>query len=362
MKKIIFTITLLTTSMSVFSIGVFNVQIPQPDFISNDWDGDGKSNAIDEDDDGDGILDINDDIPFGQPDGNSGVLSGITSFTANKSEIFIGETISFSWNIEGNSNLSLFGGTFNQLSGLDVTGINSESDVPIESSTYTLYSNSGSKSVDVSVLPHPIVNSFDLNGYSSNIQVASGDDVNISWDISGGRNISVTGGNLSGQNNLTDIGSIIDNPIVDTTYTLFDGLNSIELDVVMISNDIDILTEKHLLNSINVYYYDGSNHVGLDYAAKTHFLNNTAIATTNSGGYQGNNSRIVSLVFNGNVKPKSFSYTGTAPNICTGSLFSPTCISINDLNAGNAHYDSSWMIMQNGTGSVAVTDFIFEQQ
>lgn len=41
MKKIISIILLSTISIGSFSEGVFNMQIPQPDYISNDWDGDG---------------------------------------------------------------------------------------------------------------------------------------------------------------------------------------------------------------------------------------------------------------------------------------------------------------------------------
>lgn len=43
MKKIISIILLSTISIGSFSEGVFNMQIPQPDYISNDWDGDGSS-------------------------------------------------------------------------------------------------------------------------------------------------------------------------------------------------------------------------------------------------------------------------------------------------------------------------------
>jgi hypothetical protein len=45
--------------------GQFRYEIPQPDFLSNDWDGDGEINSVDTDDDDDGILDVNDSTPFG---------------------------------------------------------------------------------------------------------------------------------------------------------------------------------------------------------------------------------------------------------------------------------------------------------
>jgi Leucine-rich repeat (LRR) protein len=74
MKKIQTTIILsiLILSQPIFAEGTFNMTIPQPDFVSNDWDGDGEINSIDTDDDGDGILDVDDDIPFGGTPGGSG--------------------------------------------------------------------------------------------------------------------------------------------------------------------------------------------------------------------------------------------------------------------------------------------------
>jgi Leucine-rich repeat (LRR) protein len=72
MKKIISIILLSTISLSSFADGVFNMQIPQPDFVSNDWDGDGDPNLTDPDDDNDGIDDIDDSTPFGgRPGGSS---------------------------------------------------------------------------------------------------------------------------------------------------------------------------------------------------------------------------------------------------------------------------------------------------
>lgn len=58
-------------SVSSFAEGVFNMKIPQPDYVSNDWDGDGVINSIDNDDDDDGELDINDSTPFGGIPGGS---------------------------------------------------------------------------------------------------------------------------------------------------------------------------------------------------------------------------------------------------------------------------------------------------
>jgi hypothetical protein len=236
MKKIILSIIISSLSLSAFAVGVFNVQIPQPDFVSNDWDGDGKANSVDEDDDGDGILDDNDSTPFGQPGGNSEVSSGITSFTSNQAEIFIGGTVNLSWNIDGSSNLSLFGGTFDQITGFDVTSLSTKTDTPTSLTTYTLYSDTGSSSVFVDVLPVPIVNSFTLNGSSSNITINTGDNVNILWNVNGGKNISITDGDTFNNTNLSDSGTITDTPDSSVSYTLFDGLNESTLNVNVINN------------------------------------------------------------------------------------------------------------------------------
>jgi hypothetical protein len=58
--KIILMSALITTSYAVYSQTSLKMSIPQPDYISNDWDGDGIINSIDDDSDNDGILDIND--------------------------------------------------------------------------------------------------------------------------------------------------------------------------------------------------------------------------------------------------------------------------------------------------------------
>jgi hypothetical protein len=63
MKKII--LTLLISTISIYSFaGIFQSSIPQPDFMSNDWDGDGDPNITDPDDDNDGVLDDDDSNPF----------------------------------------------------------------------------------------------------------------------------------------------------------------------------------------------------------------------------------------------------------------------------------------------------------
>ena len=74
MKKLILSMIISIVPISTISAGVFHARIPQPDFISNDWDGDDIINSLDDDDDGDGIKDIDDSMPFGgRPGGESSV-------------------------------------------------------------------------------------------------------------------------------------------------------------------------------------------------------------------------------------------------------------------------------------------------
>ena len=65
MKKILLSIIISSVSLSALAEVIFNIQIPQPDFVSNDWDGDNIPNIDDPDDDNDGIYDVNDSTPFG---------------------------------------------------------------------------------------------------------------------------------------------------------------------------------------------------------------------------------------------------------------------------------------------------------
>jgi alpha-tubulin suppressor-like RCC1 family protein len=70
MKKIISIILLSTLSLGSFAEGIFNTKIPQPDYVSNDWDG--LNNTDDPDDDNDGINDVDDSTQFG---GQSGAFT-----------------------------------------------------------------------------------------------------------------------------------------------------------------------------------------------------------------------------------------------------------------------------------------------
>lgn len=114
MKKIITTILLSTLSLGALSQGTFNMTIPQPDYVSNDWDGDGEINSVDTDDDNDGILDVNDDIPFGGNPGGSSTsnVDYIDSFTIDQhasSDIYY----KINWSVsESTSPLTIYGGAF----------------------------------------------------------------------------------------------------------------------------------------------------------------------------------------------------------------------------------------------------------
>lgn len=67
MIKIIISLILVFFTLNVNATGIFNYQIPQPNLITDDWDGDGIPNHLDPDDDNDNIDDEMDDVPFGRP-------------------------------------------------------------------------------------------------------------------------------------------------------------------------------------------------------------------------------------------------------------------------------------------------------
>jgi hypothetical protein len=93
MKKIITIILLSTLSLSALSQGTFNMTIPQPDFVSNDWDGDGIINSEDTDDDGDGIDDLDDSTPFGGSPGGSGTSVDNSKYTLTWSSNAVPEAV-----------------------------------------------------------------------------------------------------------------------------------------------------------------------------------------------------------------------------------------------------------------------------
>jgi hypothetical protein len=98
MKKIITAIILTTVSLSSFSEPSFKTAIPQPDYISNDWDGDGIINSEDPDDDGDGINDADDSSQFGGQSGKS-VAAVVTAPTCiedtNNYSVWMGNHMNF---------------------------------------------------------------------------------------------------------------------------------------------------------------------------------------------------------------------------------------------------------------------------
>lgn len=89
MKKIALTIMISFLTTASVAENVFNHQIPQPNLITNDWDGDGLTNDVDTDDDGDNIPDTEDDNPFsGRPVfGGSSSIGGYNGDTCEDNNL-----------------------------------------------------------------------------------------------------------------------------------------------------------------------------------------------------------------------------------------------------------------------------------
>lgn len=138
MKRLILSIIISSISLSAIAGGIFNMSIPQPDFVSNDWDNDGIPNSTDMDDDGDGILDENDSVPFGQSGQSSTPDVIVKSFSSDKISYLSGENITLSWKIENIRSLNLYGDeTLTDYIG-DVTNQESIIVTPIGDATYYL--------------------------------------------------------------------------------------------------------------------------------------------------------------------------------------------------------------------------------
>jgi hypothetical protein len=109
MNKIIIMLVALAASVSVAAQINFQMTIPQPDFISNDWDNDGIPNAQDNDDDNDGILDEDDSSDFDH-DGQSSVPNVvINGFSPNKFSYHVGEELTLNWDLDNVRSLNLYG-------------------------------------------------------------------------------------------------------------------------------------------------------------------------------------------------------------------------------------------------------------
>jgi hypothetical protein len=114
MKKILPIMILSAISINSFSDIMFQSKVPQPDYMSNDWDGDGEINSIDTDDDNDGILDVDDDIPFGGTPGGSVTIPPVVAIpptnelTFNVAEIGTGADYSASSTYSSDSVCGLF--------------------------------------------------------------------------------------------------------------------------------------------------------------------------------------------------------------------------------------------------------------
>jgi hypothetical protein len=135
MKKIIFAIMLLTISLSSFAAPSFNTKIPQPDYISNDWDGDGISNSEDPDDDNDGINDADDSMKFGQAGRNSTPDVIVHSFFANKISYLPGEKLRLTWYVDNIRSLNLY----NKTSNIHLGDMKNNSSIEVSPSSDVIY-------------------------------------------------------------------------------------------------------------------------------------------------------------------------------------------------------------------------------
>ena len=151
MKKIILSITISILGFSTLSYADLNFRfsIPQPNFVSNDWDNDGQPNEIDPDDDNDGLNDTEDSIPFGRGGQSSTPDVTVNSFDANKNSYFSGETLTLSWNVDNIRSLNLYDDALltNHLG--DVTNQNSISVSPTGDMTYYLDTETGVSQVSI---------------------------------------------------------------------------------------------------------------------------------------------------------------------------------------------------------------------
>jgi hypothetical protein len=115
MKKILTIILSIVFMSSVYAsvsgTNQFKYKIPQPDLITNDWDGDGDPNLTDPDDDNDGIPDTEDSIPFGKPDGgittSHDSVTIVGPITASHNQSHVG------YLTDGNLNYGSYSNTWN---------------------------------------------------------------------------------------------------------------------------------------------------------------------------------------------------------------------------------------------------------
>lgn len=150
MKKIILSIIISAISFNALSQMIFNMPIPQPDYVSNDWDNDGIPNSSDNDDDNDGIDDDLDSTPFGQGGQSSTPDVVLNYFTSNKITIDSNESFTLSWDFENERNLTLYDDINKTNLINDVTGLNfiSLNNVTSDKSFYLDYIT-GTASLDV---------------------------------------------------------------------------------------------------------------------------------------------------------------------------------------------------------------------
>lgn len=149
MKKIIITIMISSISLLSMADSEFRISIPQPDFVSNDWDGDTIPNSIDPDDDNDGIDDEIDSDPFSFNGQNTVALAKIESFSSDSISINLGASVAFDWVVENGTLIEIING----IDTVDVSGLNSYTITPVSSGvlTYTLSLNGGETTQGITV-------------------------------------------------------------------------------------------------------------------------------------------------------------------------------------------------------------------
>lgn len=138
MKKLITIILFSTLSLSALSQGIFNSQIPQPNFISNDWDGDGNPNTTDPDDDNDGIADEDDSLPFGSNGQSSASPISFLSFNVDKYTIYSCQSAKLTWNVNNSQDMFIYRNGDKSDVVADVTGLTELSVNPTEYTEYYL--------------------------------------------------------------------------------------------------------------------------------------------------------------------------------------------------------------------------------
>lgn len=230
MNKKILAVAIVMISTNAMAIDLYRHKIPQPNFVSNDWDGDGEVNAVDTDDDNDGIPDISDSNPF-SPDGQvstpSGGSGGGSGGSGGGTGFYTGTVCS--------------AGT---LSTDTITALNSWSGLSHTSASWCALSSLAINGQSLTTVPDEI-------GALSNLVALDLDNNNISNFPSGGiGDLNLTTLSLS-YNSLTEIpDSIRDNPELLTFRAIDNPMTTISANI----SDLTVLQvldiHGHVANSL----------------------------------------------------------------------------------------------------------------